>query len=200
MTEHHSEGDRRQQILASALTLFTSNGFEKTTVDQIAQASGLSKGAVYWYFDSKLAVLFAVADKFVADSIALLKNLVESQDMNPQAIYLVHRDLFDKRICQPEQGKLFGLLFSLAERYPEIKDHINRYDKMWDEMAGYFIEEAVKNGYFKSVDTMLLAQAINAMYMGLSNRQQIDPSIDVVKILESATRLFYEALIIKEPS
>lgn len=199
MTEHQSGGERRQQILASALTLFTTNGFEKTTVDQIAVSSGLSKGAVYWYFDSKLAILFAVADQFVAESVELLKNLVSVRDVNPEAIYLVHRELYDQRLNQQDQCKLFGLLFSLADRYPEIKDQINRYDKMWDETASFLIEGAVKNGYFKPVDTLLLAQGINAMYMGLSNRKQLDPSIDVVTIIETATRLFYEALIIKEP-
>lgn len=200
MTEHQSGGERRQQILASALTLFTTKGFEKTTVDQIADASGLSKGAVYWYFESKLAILFAVADQFVADSVELLKTLVSYQNVSPQAIYLIHRDLYDKRINQQEQCKLFGLLISLAERFPEIKGHISRYDRMWDDTAAELIEGAVKNGYFRPVDSMALAQGINAMYMGLSNRQQLDSSIDVVKILETATRLFYEALIIHEPT
>lgn len=199
MTQHHSESERRQQILSSALTLFTTNGFEKTTVDQIAEACGLSKGAVYWYFESKLQILFAVADQFVADSVELLNSLVESSDRSPKAIYTIHRDLIERRINQQEQCKLFGLLSSLADRYPEIRDHLVEYDRMWDDTGANLIEGAVKSGEFKFIDSMLLSQAINAMYQGLTNRWQFDPTIDIVKVLETATKLFYNALIVNEP-
>jgi len=199
MTEHQSGGERRQQILASALNLFTTKGFENTTVDQIAESSGLSKGAVYWYFDSKLSILFAVADQYVEESIQVLKNFASVKDIKPEAIYLVHRDLLDQRLSRQEQCKLFGLLFNMAGQFPEIKEHLKRYDRMWDTTAAMLIDAAVRNGDFKPVDSTLLAQGINAMYMGLSNRQQLDPGIDVVKVLETATRLFYDALIIKEP-
>lgn len=52
-----------ERILASALKLFVHKGYRATTVDEIAAACGLTKGAVYFYFPTKAAVLFALLDE-----------------------------------------------------------------------------------------------------------------------------------------
>ncbi len=48
----------RRQILAAALEVFSRQGYAGTTLDDITAAANLSKGAIYWYFESK-ADLFA---------------------------------------------------------------------------------------------------------------------------------------------
>lgn len=198
MTEHASESARKQQIIASALTLFITKGYEKTTVDQIAEASGLSKGAVYWYFDSKLRILTAIADNFVAEGVGLLQNLCLTREMNPQKLYLVHRELVDKQLNHREQNLFFDLLAGLADRYPEIRERLVWYDQQWDDTVASLIEIGINNGYFKQVDSIMLAKAINSLYLGLAHRQRLDSSIDLLDVIETATRLFYEAIIIKE--
>jgi len=50
-------------ILTSALKLFIRKGYRSTTVEQIATACSLTKGAVYFYFPNKAAVLFALFDE-----------------------------------------------------------------------------------------------------------------------------------------
>ena len=50
-------------LLSEALTLFITQGFHATTVEVIAQAAGLTKGAVYFYFKSKANVLTTLLDR-----------------------------------------------------------------------------------------------------------------------------------------
>lgn len=45
------------KLLAAALTRFVGDGYRHTTIEAIAQSAGLSKGAVYFYFGSKSALL-----------------------------------------------------------------------------------------------------------------------------------------------
>lgn len=52
-----------EALLQAALHLFVHTGFEQTSVDRIAEAASLSKGAVYFYFDSKEALLHALLDQ-----------------------------------------------------------------------------------------------------------------------------------------
>jgi AcrR family transcriptional regulator len=58
-----------ESILSSALDLFVSRGFEGTTVDAIAEAAGVTKGAIYFHFATKddllLALLGQVERNFV---------------------------------------------------------------------------------------------------------------------------------------
>ncbi len=57
---------RPDEILDAALGLFVARGFAQTTVDDIARAADLSKGAVYLYFPSKEALLEGLIRRAVA--------------------------------------------------------------------------------------------------------------------------------------
>jgi AcrR family transcriptional regulator len=50
------------RILESALSLMVSKGFNATTVDEIARKAGLTKGAIYFHFENKTAILLAILD------------------------------------------------------------------------------------------------------------------------------------------
>lgn len=52
----------RAQILDSALSLFVKKGYDRTTFNDIASRLKLTKGAVYWHFESKEALLVAILD------------------------------------------------------------------------------------------------------------------------------------------
>lgn len=51
------------RILAAALDLFVSRGFEAATVDEVAEAAGLTKGAIYFHFRNKDDILLALLDQ-----------------------------------------------------------------------------------------------------------------------------------------
>ena len=52
-----------ENLLAAALRLFVGQGFRHTTVDEIAEAAGLTKGSIYFYFRGKEALLLALLDR-----------------------------------------------------------------------------------------------------------------------------------------
>ena len=59
--ERRSNQERREQsteqVLAAALEQFVTRGYQSTSIDDIARAAGLTKGAVYFYFKGKSALL-----------------------------------------------------------------------------------------------------------------------------------------------
>lgn len=63
----------RRQILAAALGVFSRQGYAGATLDDITAAANLSKGAIYWYFDSK-ADLFAA---LLGERASLFSELLE---------------------------------------------------------------------------------------------------------------------------
>ncbi len=66
-------GNTRQRILEAALELFSVQGFEATSISQIASAVGIRKASLYSHFESKQAILDAlvrdVLDQYAAHSI-----------------------------------------------------------------------------------------------------------------------------------
>src|SRR5258708_9753475 len=66
--------DRRRQIIAAASGLFAQNGFEGTSIRDIAAASGVLSGSLYYHFPSKEDLLFTVHQ----ESLTAMRQEVET--------------------------------------------------------------------------------------------------------------------------
>ena len=64
------KGNTKQEILKAALDLFSVQGYEATSISQIAEAVGIRKASLYSHFESKQAILDALV-KEVLDQYAL---------------------------------------------------------------------------------------------------------------------------------
>jgi len=71
---------REERLLDAAARLFARFGFDKTSVDDIARAAGVSKGAVYLHWPSKMRLFEAV---LVREGLALLDDIVQRLDHDP---------------------------------------------------------------------------------------------------------------------
>lgn len=72
------EGDTRETIREVALELFSTRGFEQTSLREIAERVGLTKASLYYHFPSKQALLTAIIDPVIEGwrSVAIdVKNL-----------------------------------------------------------------------------------------------------------------------------
>jgi TetR/AcrR family transcriptional regulator, cholesterol catabolism regulator len=70
--------DRRKQIIAAASELFASKGFEGTSIRDIAAASGVLSGSLYYHFPSKEDLLFTVHQ----ESLTAMRREVEAAIAN----------------------------------------------------------------------------------------------------------------------
>ena len=68
----------RDRILANALTLFAKKGYEHTTFTDIAERMKMTKGAVYWHFDSKQTLLMALIEEMLGTFRRMITDLLPS--------------------------------------------------------------------------------------------------------------------------
>lgn len=59
------DGDTRETIRAVALELFSTKGFEQTSLREIAERVGLTKASLYYHYSSKQSLLLAVVDPMI---------------------------------------------------------------------------------------------------------------------------------------
>ena len=60
--DNKSKDNSKEQILEAAMKVFVKNGFAQTRMEDIAEVSGLSKGAIYHHYDSKKDLFLALID------------------------------------------------------------------------------------------------------------------------------------------
>jgi AcrR family transcriptional regulator len=63
-TQKSQYRNSEERILNESLRLFLERGYHGTSIDDITQAAGLTKGALYWHFKSKGALLREITRKF----------------------------------------------------------------------------------------------------------------------------------------
>ena len=88
-------GNTKKEILNAALDLFSVQGFEATSISQIANAVGIRKASLYSHFENKQAILVAIVkevlERYAEHSIFALANwddpdfTKDKQDMTPDA-------------------------------------------------------------------------------------------------------------------
>ncbi len=55
---------RKEQIIRAAISAFARTGLKDTSMDDIVRESGMSKGAIYWYFKSKDELISELLNTF----------------------------------------------------------------------------------------------------------------------------------------
>jgi AcrR family transcriptional regulator len=76
--------DQRELILERAATLFAHRGYSATSMNEVAQACGLSKATLYHYYDDKYTILVSIAEGHVQRLHALVAE-VGAERLAPEA-------------------------------------------------------------------------------------------------------------------
>ena len=84
----------RSRIVSAAWELFYENGYDDTTVDDIVERSGTSKGSFYHYFAGKDALLSSLSTLFDEKYEELTRTLPADMDSFDTLIYLNHELFF----------------------------------------------------------------------------------------------------------
>ena len=83
----------RQDLLNAAETCFVTRGFHATSVDEVAERAGYTKGAVYSNFASKDELFLALLETQVADRVAAVGHTLDAARTVPEALAAVSADL-----------------------------------------------------------------------------------------------------------
>jgi len=76
--------DQKELILAGAAELFASRGYLGTSMNDVAEACGLSKGALYHYYQDKDELLSSIAEAHVTRLVSLVKSVEQDRAIAPQ--------------------------------------------------------------------------------------------------------------------
>jgi AcrR family transcriptional regulator len=89
---------RREQIYQAALRCFAREGYHRTTMDGIVAESGLSKGALYWYFPSKKALFVGLFRHIMGQLADEWRQLISGEDRSATAKLRASLDFFRTRV------------------------------------------------------------------------------------------------------
>ena len=101
-----------QLILDTASALFFQKGYDKTTLQDIIDATKLSKGAIYHHFASKEAIIIAVVDRVGEAQSAMLAEVRDRKGLTGAEKL---REMFRTSLRMSFQGKILHMLPFIIE-------------------------------------------------------------------------------------
>ena len=184
---------RRGEILQAALVRFSQAGYHDTTIDDIAEQAGLSKGAVYWHFRGKRELFLGLIDDIVRG--------LEGQLAAPDPGASGRKRL--EHICAIMLGADPGAP-GMARLQAEFVAHATRDEELRQRLAGLFtgalqpvvdaVAHGVATGEFREVDPTHAALGMLAALDGLQMYQLLRPDLEVNRIWRDVVELMIRGL------
>lgn len=114
------KADRPDEIVAAALAVFAEKGFAAAKLDEIARRAGVSKGALYLYFETKEDLFRAVVGRAIAPNIVLLKAMAAAHPGPfPDLVRGVARQIVGLVETAP-MGGVLKMVVGEARNFPEL--------------------------------------------------------------------------------
>src|SRR6266850_898927 len=190
--------DRRLQLLAVAVTLFSDRGFRGTTTKEIAQAAGVSEAMVFRHFANKEELYAAILDHKASGGAFDPEEMVAEalQQKDDRAVFeglalgaLQHHER------DPEFQRL--LLHSALERHELAQMFFEEFVRRVYEFLGGYIRQRQGDGALIEMDPAIVVRAFIGMVMHHSlNNNLWDPNRRLLNISnESAAKHFTDILL-----
>ena len=178
--------DRREQIIDAAMRVFAQKGFTRATNKDIAREAGITPGLIYYYFESKEAVLKAIIEQ--RSPLRLMATVSAEMLAMPPETFL--RFLIQQLLGIVESEQFIGLVRVLL---PEVMHDMHNADSQIVQTAqgafqriglflSNYLEAKIASGELRPFDVLSRTQLLISSVIGFVIRRQIlrDPTVLVL--------------------
>lgn len=191
----------KRRILNAALKLFSTNGYEATSIEQITNAVGIRKASFYSNFKSKQEILDVLIDEIVEQ----YKDYAESVQKDwetKESIQWTAEEVF-KSVMEQFEFLINDFFFSMARNFltieqfrnPQLASLQNKCEYV-DALDYYknMIQHLVENGILIDEDIEIMANELfSVIYVQFYHIQKVpECKEEAIKIVEKHIQYFFK--------
>lgn len=151
---------RKNQIMRAAEEVVIAKGYDQSRVDDIVKKSKLSKGAIYWYYNSKKEIYLSLVDHWFIEYSNGLQNIIEKETAPSNQLKLLFNYFFEQFSKNPSTFKILvefwrmsGLDSDFNIKLQDVYSHFLKY-------ITDIIIRGIAIGEFKKVEPKITALSI----------------------------------------
>lgn len=189
---------RTQQILQAAAEVFSRSGFHEARMDDIAEQAGVSKGTLYWYFESKDDLILALLDSMFQREMEQIAQLQEADLLVREKLERI-LDWAGDDIARMEPLMPILLEFwAMQLRRKTVRQVVGRYYVSYLELITPLIQQGIDQGEFRAVSARDVTVAIGAVIEGTIVLWAAVPErIDLKEDIRKGVCLILDALTVR---
>ncbi|MCM3410317.1 TetR/AcrR family transcriptional regulator [Metabacillus litoralis] len=159
--------EKEKKIIEAAVSIFATKGYSATSIQEIVDACGISKGAFYLYFKSKDALLLA-AFKYQFQLIQSKVDSVPVKDLSPRDAFVLQ---LKTQLEEIQKNKEFIIMQTREQAIP-INSEIEDFIKKMSQNIGRFYHRSLHAIYGPKInlyifDLNMILQGIVQSYLKL---------------------------------
>jgi AcrR family transcriptional regulator len=137
-----------ERLLGAATRLFAENGYENTSVREIVEAAGVTKGAMYHYFAAKDDLLYEIYHRLLALQTDRLERIAAGPGTPEQRLRAAVLDVIDTSCAHLDGLTVFFRSMHLLpeERRRDVRAERRRYHERFRSL----VEEGRRDGTFRA--------------------------------------------------
>lgn len=180
------EEDKKQKIINAGFKIFGENGFKKASVDEIVKEANISKGSLFYYFESKKN-FFLYLYQYSGEQ---LEKLIDHSGDNGIPSYLEYTDFFERlnaiQLLKMKHSAEFPHMYSFMKRAvfettPAIRAEIAKVnDHYTKERAMAFFQNLDYSKFKEGIDPKMIISLITWCSEGCANQiilqEKMNPS------------------------
>lgn len=161
---------RRESVLEAARVVFVRVGYHPTSMDDIAEAAGVTKPVLYQHFSSKLELYLAVLDQAIDELLAAADKALRSTADNKLRVQATMRAYFE--FVDAKAGGYQLLFESDVMSQAEVRQRVDRAHALVAQRIAAVIAEDTD---LSESQTLLLGSALQGMAQVAATRWLADP-------------------------
>ncbi len=182
----------RSRILAAAEEIFFAQGIARTTLEEIARAAGVTRGAIYWHFQNKADLIDAVHAEVRMPMEEVFFRILDTEGVDALRTLEQHCAQSFARLHTDEQSRrIYTILLLKCEYSEEMSALIERLRASKEQIVGrletFFSRLQRDEAIAATTEPRLLAFALYAFMLGLYSDYLRYP--DLYRMPEDAQRL-----------
>lgn len=198
--------DRPAQITEAALAVFSRKGYQAATMQEIAEAAGITKGTIYLYFSTK-AELFVETIRSQFEEVTNLFPAIDyDPNEDPEEVTRRLGRAFLDLLMSPKVTQALPLVIGEYRNLPQLRElYLDEFVGKLDMNVAGLIELGKALGRVRDVDPVIAARLLLGMFFIFVLTQEVFDAktrtpMDKDAIVETITRIYFRGVLTDEDS
>jgi TetR/AcrR family acrAB operon transcriptional repressor len=171
----------RSQLLDAAEHVFLAQGVAGTSLNDIAQAAGTTRGAIYWHFKDKADLFNAMMDRVVMPLQSAMELVGQSPGEDPlPGLKRALRVAMRQTATDPQTRRVFEVATHKVEYVDSLcavrMRHLQKRDLHAEQFRQVLLRSAAARGVRLPIPATAAAQGLHALVDGLIQNWLLDPA------------------------
>lgn len=166
--------ERPSQIIDAAIKVFSEKGFRAATMEEVANAAGITKGTIYLYFDSKTDLFVAAVRSYLQDVLDLLPRIQYEPGTDPEVLTVDLGTRFLEVLMSEKVTRVIPLVIAEYRNIPELKEiYFKEIVSKSEFHVAELIEMGKNLGVVNDVDPMIATRLILGAFSLFALTQEV---------------------------